>query len=91
MEGSPEDNVAGAGQPESAPGWHADPTGKAVYRYWDGSAWTEHTAYDHEPQPQPPPEAEPAPMPPPDPATAESDQSPTARRILEWTDAANQP
>jgi hypothetical protein len=26
------------------PGWHADPWGKAARRYWDGAAWTSHTA-----------------------------------------------
>lgn len=25
-------------------GWYADPSGQAPYRYWDGSAWTSHTA-----------------------------------------------
>lgn len=25
-------------------GWYADPTEAALKRYWDGSAWTEHTA-----------------------------------------------
>lgn len=25
-------------------GWYADPTGRFEYRYWDGSAWTEHVA-----------------------------------------------
>ncbi|HWH44387.1 MAG TPA: DUF4282 domain-containing protein [Thermoleophilaceae bacterium] len=31
------------GQP-GEPGWHPDPQGKARLRYWDGSAWTEHTS-----------------------------------------------
>lgn len=25
-------------------GWHADPTGRHLYRYHDGSSWTEHVA-----------------------------------------------
>ena len=25
-------------------GWYPDPNGAAAQRYWDGSAWTEHTA-----------------------------------------------
>jgi hypothetical protein len=25
------------------PGWFPDPTGTGKQRYWDGSAWTEHT------------------------------------------------
>lgn len=25
-------------------GWLADPTNSALMRYWDGNAWTEHTA-----------------------------------------------
>ena len=28
----------------SPPGWYADPWGKAARRYWDGAAWTGHTA-----------------------------------------------
>jgi uncharacterized RDD family membrane protein YckC len=35
-------------QPQSPPaqpaGWYDDPSGQARLRYWDGSAWTEHTA-----------------------------------------------
>jgi hypothetical protein len=27
-----------------SPDWYADPRGEARLRYWDGSAWTEHTA-----------------------------------------------
>jgi uncharacterized protein DUF2510 len=26
------------------PAWHADPTGAASWRYWDGTTWTERTA-----------------------------------------------
>jgi Protein of unknown function (DUF2510) len=26
------------------PGWHPDPWGQAAQRYWDGAAWTHHTA-----------------------------------------------
>jgi hypothetical protein len=26
------------------PGWHPDPWGQAAQRYWDGTAWTGHTA-----------------------------------------------
>ena len=33
--------AAGGGQ---APGWYPDPQGQARLRYWDGSAWTEHTS-----------------------------------------------
>ena len=33
--------VAGGGQ---AAGWYPDPQGQARLRYWDGSAWTEHTS-----------------------------------------------
>lgn len=25
-------------------GWYPDPNGSAIQRYWDGGAWTEHTA-----------------------------------------------
>ncbi len=30
--------------PNSGPGWCADPAGRAEYRWWNGSAWTEHVA-----------------------------------------------
>ena len=33
--------AAGGGQ---AAGWYPDPQGQARLRYWDGSAWTEHTS-----------------------------------------------
>jgi hypothetical protein len=77
---SPEDGVGGQEQSAAAPGWHADPYGKAVYRYWDGSQWTEHTAYDHA-QPEGEGGAQ---------AEVEEGQSPAARRVLEWTDAAKE-
>jgi hypothetical protein len=38
-------------------GWYADPAGSELVRYWDGSAWTEHTA----PKPVQIPPAPPAP------------------------------
>ena len=25
-------------------GWHADPTGRFQYRYWDGATWTDQTS-----------------------------------------------
>jgi hypothetical protein len=31
-------------QPTMAAGWYADPVGEAPWRYWDGKAWTDHTA-----------------------------------------------
>lgn len=38
-------SLTAASQAVSAPaGWYADPTAPGVQRYWDGSAWTEHTA-----------------------------------------------
>lgn len=37
--------AAPAQQPSSWPAaWYPDPTGQARLRYWDGSAWTAHTA-----------------------------------------------
>jgi uncharacterized RDD family membrane protein YckC len=30
--------------PAQPAGWYADPSGQARLRYWDGSAWTEHTS-----------------------------------------------
>jgi hypothetical protein len=26
------------------PGWYSDPIGRHVYRYWDGSMWTEYVS-----------------------------------------------
>ena len=37
-----------------AAGWYADPQGATIWRYWDGSAWTEHTAEGSTPQPASP-------------------------------------
>ncbi len=35
----------GAGPPAVASAaWYADPSGASAWRYWDGSAWTDHTA-----------------------------------------------
>lgn len=31
------ENMEGAG-----PGWYFDPEDQAIYRYWDGTAWTAH-------------------------------------------------
>ncbi len=32
----------------SPPGWHPDPTGQDVYRWWDGYQWSEHTTSGQE-------------------------------------------
>jgi uncharacterized RDD family membrane protein YckC len=40
----------------SASGWYTDPTGLNEMRYWDGSEWTQHTAYPHQASPETPPE-----------------------------------
>ena len=37
-------NPAQQAQAQSAAGWHPDPRGEARLRYWDGSAWTDHTS-----------------------------------------------
>jgi hypothetical protein len=29
-------------------GWHADPTGRFQFRYWDGAMWTDRTSSDGE-------------------------------------------
>ena len=29
-------------------GWHADPTGRIQYRYWDGASWTDQTSWNGE-------------------------------------------
>lgn len=34
-------------------GWYPDPAGGPGSRYWDGSAWTEHTSGGPEPEPEP--------------------------------------
>jgi hypothetical protein len=33
-----------AGGPGQPAGWYPDPQGQARVRYWDGSAWTDHTS-----------------------------------------------
>jgi hypothetical protein len=33
-----------AAQPLPPPGWHPDPGGAPVQRWWDGQRWTEHTS-----------------------------------------------
>jgi hypothetical protein len=33
-----------------APGWHPDPMGGGGLRWWDGTAWTEHTAANGPPE-----------------------------------------
>jgi hypothetical protein len=38
---TPQPAGGGPGQPA---GWYPDPQGRARVRYWDGSAWTDHTA-----------------------------------------------
>jgi hypothetical protein len=47
-------------QPVAAPGWHPDPTGAPLLRYFDGQQWTAHTA-------PPPPQYD---VPPPSSAVA---------------------
>ncbi|MEM7323945.1 MAG: DUF2510 domain-containing protein [Actinomycetota bacterium] len=37
VEQSAADNMVNAGA-----GWYYDPDDEAIYRYWDGTAWTEH-------------------------------------------------
>jgi hypothetical protein len=32
--------------PVAPPGWHPDPSGQNVLRWWDGTRWTEHTWND---------------------------------------------
>jgi len=40
-EGSGQAPAAAAAVPA---GWYPDPSGQAPQRYWDGAAWTGHTA-----------------------------------------------
>jgi len=35
------------------PGWYPDPAGRAPFRYWDGTRWTEHTQQGTAPPPAP--------------------------------------
>jgi hypothetical protein len=43
-------------------GWYEDPASSAHVRWWNGLAWTEHTALKPTPQPQPHVPAQPQPM-----------------------------
>lgn len=31
-------------EPPGPPGWYSDPEGLAIFRWWNGAAWTKHTA-----------------------------------------------
>jgi Protein of unknown function (DUF2510) len=33
-----------ASQPTPPPGWYTEPSNPFLHRWWDGSAWTQHTA-----------------------------------------------
>jgi hypothetical protein len=35
--------------PHSPPAWHADPSGRFHYRWWDGQQWTSHVSTDGRP------------------------------------------
>jgi hypothetical protein len=39
-------NPVMTGSTASSPvaGWHPDPWGQATWRWWDGTAWSHHTA-----------------------------------------------
>lgn len=39
------------GQPSAGPGWHPDPSGSGLLRWWDGHGWTDHTAPAYGPPP----------------------------------------
>lgn len=77
MNGPPQDGEPGHGQAAWAPDWYPDPLEKAAFRYWDGSQWTDHTAYDHVQG-----DADAAP------GDTGGGHSAAAQRILQWTDAA---
>lgn len=38
---------------EAAPGWYPDPEDTQYHRWWDGSAWTDHTNRPQEPRQEP--------------------------------------
>jgi hypothetical protein len=44
-------------QPLPPAGWYADPANQQQMRYWDGSAWTNHTQPSPQVAPQPQPVA----------------------------------
>ena len=50
-------------QPPQPAGWHADPTRRHQYRYFDGAAWTDHVAdagiQSDDPMDRPPPPSDP--------------------------------
>ncbi len=39
-----EATVAFPASASATPGWHADPSGRYSFRYWDGSGWTAHVS-----------------------------------------------
>ena len=41
---APAGHLPAPSQPVAAPGWHLDPTGALLLRYFDGQQWTAHTA-----------------------------------------------
>lgn len=43
-------------------GWHADPFGRHVYRWWDGTAWSERVRSDDDAQGIDPPGIDVAPV-----------------------------
>jgi len=86
------------GAPE--PGWHPDPYGHPLLRWWDGSVWTEHThevegrsALTPDPMPTPGPATAPIPAqaPPPAPYPAPTTTPGTAPAPVMYQPEASDP
>ncbi len=40
----PSGAVYGSSMETASPGWYYDPADEALYRFWNGTSWTEHSS-----------------------------------------------